>query len=302
MKYVMAQPAVPRFEWEVKVAVYSLLKLKIPEDDIVVLFSKHHLSVVDEIKKLGVSVHVYDDERYDFEYIPSLKPYLMYRYLEEDASRENETYFFMDSDVIVKEEPSANIEEYTRYDQRIWYGSNCNGYLNYDYIIQCKDGQKLLEEMVYIVGVSVDEIKLINSQNIGAQYIMTKPSKEYFHKVYIDSIKLWKYIKNKDTNLQKWTVEMWATLWNMIFFEIMPRISDDLEFAWATDSRLDWYENKIYHNAGVTEDMKDMFFKGDYINKDPFNEDFSHIDKGTASYEYTKLITEARDWLNESIK
>src|SRR5699024_9845902 len=78
-------------------------------------------------------------------------------------------------------------------------------------------------------------------------------------------------------------------------------VSEDLEFAWATDSMMKWYENKIYHNAGVTEDMKDMFFKGKYINKDPFNEDFSHINKDTASYEYTKLITEARDWLNESI-
>ena len=143
----------------------------------------------------------------------------------------------------------------------VWF--NCNGYLSYDYIIQCKDGQQILEDMAYIVGVSVEEIKLINSQNIGAQYIMTKPSKEYFHKVYIDSIKLWKYIKNKDTNLQKWTVEMWATLWNMIFFDIMPRISDDLEFTWATDSIEKWNKNKIYHNAGVTQDMKDMFFKGD---------------------------------------
>ena len=302
MKYVMAQPAVPRFEWEVKVAVYSLLKLRIPKEDIIILFSRHEETVVEKIKKLGVNVHTYQDERYDSEYIPSLKPYLMYRYLEGDISRENETYFFMDSDVIVREEPSINADEHTRYDQRIWYGSNCNGYLNYDYIIQCKNGQQILEDMAYIVGVSVEEIKLINSQNIGAQYIMIKPSKEYFHKVYIDSIKLWKYIKDKDTNLQKWTVEMWSTLWNMIFFGIMPRVSDDLEFTWATDSRTNWYDNKIYHNAGVTEDMKDMFFKGDYINKDPFNEDFSHINKDKASYEYTKLITEARDWLNESIK
>lgn len=302
MKYVMAQPSVVRFEWEVKVCIYGLLKAGVSKNDIIVLFSKHDNKVSDAIRDLGVNVHVYEDERYDFEYIPSLKPYLMYRYLEEDISRENETYFFMDSDVIVKEQPSIEGAEHTRYDQRIWYGSDCNGYLNYDYIVQCKNGQQILEDMAYIVGVSVEEIKLINNQCIGAQYVMTKPSKEYFHKVYIDSIKLWKYVKDKDTDLQKWTAEMWATLWNMIFFEIMPRISDDLEFTWATDSKSDWYKNKIYHNAGVTEDMKDMFFKGNYINKDPFNEDFSHIDKDKASYEYTKLITEARDWLNESIK
>src|SRR5699024_9079454 len=158
---------------------------------------RHEETVVEEIKKLGISVHTYQDERYDFEYIPSLKPYLMYRYLEEDVSRENETYFFMDSDVIVRKEPSAEGAEYTRYDIMIWYGYDCNGYHNYDYKIQCKDGQQILEDMAYIVGVTIEEIKLINSQNIGAQYIMTKPSKEYFHKVYIDSIKLWKYIKNR---------------------------------------------------------------------------------------------------------
>src|SRR5699024_12637212 len=61
-------------------------------------------------------------------------------------------------------------------------------------------------------------------------------------------------------------------------------------------------KNKIYHNAGVTQDMKDMFFKGDYINKDPFNEDFSHINRNKASYEYTKLITEAKDWIKKTIK
>src|SRR5699024_6264383 len=163
---------------------YSLLKLRIPKEDIIILFSRHEETVVEKIKKLGVNVHTYQDERYDSEYIPSLKPYLMYRYLEEDISRENETYFFMDNDDIIREQLSINSEDYTRYDQRIWYVSNCNGYLNYDYIIQCKDSQQILEDMAYIVGVSVEEVKLINEQCIGAQYIMTKPSKEYFHKVY----------------------------------------------------------------------------------------------------------------------
>ena len=297
MKYVMAQPAVPRFEWEVKVAIYGLLKTGVLKEDIIILFSRHEESVISEIKNIGVNVHVYSDDRVDFEYIPSLKPYLMHRYLEEDVSRENETYFFMDSDVIVKEQ--LEIDSHLR---GVWYGSDCGGYLNYDYIVQCDNGFNILKDMSEIVGVSIEDIKSMNNDSIGAQYIMSKPSSEYFKKVYEDSIKLWKYVKDKDTNLQKWTAEMWATLWNMPLFDVMPRAKKEMEFAWATDSRLDWYENKIYHNAGVTEDMKDMFFKGDYINKDPFNEDFSHIDKDTASYEYTKLITEARDWLNESIK
>ena len=297
MKYVMSQPAVLRFEWEIEVAIYALFKIGIAKEDIVILFSKHSDEVVKNIEKLGVNVHVYDDKRFDVSYIPSIKPYLMYRYLEEDISREDETYFFMDSDVIVKEQPE--IDGHLR---GVWYGSDCGGYLNYDYIVQCDNGFNILKDMSEIVGVSIEDIKSMNNDSIGAQYIINKPSPEYFKKVYEDSIKLWKYIKDKDTNYQKWCQEMVATLWNMPLFDVMPRAKKEMEFTWATDSIEKWNKNKIYHNAGVTEDMKDMFFKGDYINKDPFNEDFSHIDKNTASYEYTKLITEARDWLNESIK
>lgn len=297
MKYIMAQPAVVRFEWEVKVAIYGLLKAGILKEDIVILFSRHKESVISEIRNLGVNVHVYSDNRVDFEYIPSLKPYLMHRYLEEDVSRENETYFFMDSDVIVKEQPETD-----SYLRGVWYGSDCGGYLNYDYIVQCDNGFNILKDMSEIVGVSIEDIKSMNNNSIGAQYIISQPSSEYFKKVYEDSIKLWKYIKDKDTNYQKWCQEMVATLWNMPLFDVMPRAKKEMEFTWATDSIEKWNKNKIYHNAGVTNDMKDMFFKGNYVNKDPFNEDFSYVDKNKASYEYTKLITEARDWLNESIK
>ena len=297
MKYVMSQPAVLRFEWEIEVAIYALFKIGIAKEDIVILFSKHSDEVVKNIEKLGVNVHVYDDKRFDVSYIPSIKPYLMYRYLEEDRLREKETYFFMDSDVIVKEEIKINNPS-----EGVWYGSDCGGYLNYDYIVQCDNGFNILKDMSEIVGVSIEDIKSMNNDSIGAQYIISKPSSEYFKKVYEDSIKLWKYIKDKDTNYQKWCQEMVATLWNMPLFDVMPRAKKEMEFTWATDSIEKWNENKIYHNAGVTQDMKDMFFKGDYINKDPFNEDFSHVNKDKASYEYTKLITEAKDWLNESIK
>ena len=295
MKYVMSQPAVLRFEWEIEVAIYALFKIGIAKEDIVILFSKHSDEVVKNIEKLGVNVHVYDDKRFDVSYIPSIKPYLMYRYLEEDRLREKETYFFMDSDVIVKEEIKINNPS-----EGVWYGSDCGGYLNYDYIVQCDNGFNILKDMSEIVGVSIEDIKSMNNDSIGAQYIISKPSSEYFKKVYEDSIKLWKYIKDKDTNYQKWCQEMVATLWNMPLFDVMPRAKKEMEFTWATDSIEKWNENKIYHNAGVTQDMKDMFFKGDYINKDPFNEDFSHVNKDKASYEYTKLITEAKDWFKKT--
>lgn len=295
MKYIMCQPAIDRFEWEVQVAIYGLLKAGVHKEDIVILFSRHEESVVSEIQNLGVNVHSYEDKREDTSYIPSLKPYLMYRYLDEDKTREDEIYFFMDSDVIVRQQPETRW--WNRDDQMIWYGSNCNGYLNYDYIIQCENGKQLLEDMTYIVGISPEEVKLINNNCIGAQYLLGRPKAEYFSKVYKDSIKLWNYIKDKDTNLQKWTAEMWATLWNMVYFDIMPQIVTDLDFTWATDDIDLWYQNKIYHNAGVTDEMTDMFFKGSYVNRTPFNKDYSFVNKNKAVYKYVELIKETEDWL-----
>ena len=293
MKYVMSQPAVLRFEWEIEVAIYALFKIGIAKEDIVILFSKRSDEVVKNIEKLGVNVHVYDDKRFDVSYIPSIKPYLMYRYLEEDRSRENETYFFMDSDVIVNEVPNVESTKDT------WYGSNCNGYLNYDYIIQCKNGKQILEDMCYIVGVSVEEVKQINNNSIGAQYIMCKPKSEYFKKVYEDSIRLWIYVKDLDTNLQKWTAEMWSTLWCMIPFGVMPKVSEDMDFTWATDGVSEWDERKIFHNAGVTQDRKELFFKGTYTNSTPYEVDINDYSKDFASYRYVELIHETKQFLNK---
>ena len=216
----MSQPAVLRFEWEIEVAIYALFKIGIAKEDIVILFSKHSNEVVKNIEKLGVNVHVYDDKRFNVSYIPSIKPYLMYRYLEEDRLREKETYFFMDSGVIVKEEIKINNPS-----EGVWYGSDCGGYLNYDYTAQCEDGQQLIKDMAEIVGISIDDVKRINKNSIGAQYIMSNPTSEYFKKVYEDSIKLWLYVKDRQTNYQKWCQEMVATLWNMPYFEKMPIVS-----------------------------------------------------------------------------
>lgn len=293
MKYIMAQPAVQRFEWEVQVAVYGMLKAGIKPEDIVVLFTKHNNLVVDKIKELNVNVHVYEDERDDLVYIPSVKPYLMYRYLDEDKEREKETYFFMDSDVIIREIP-----EVKGYSDSVWYGSNCNGYLNYDYIAQCRNGQEILNKMADIVGITVDDIKSINDNCIGAQYIMGQPTARYFEKVYKDSITLYHKLRVIDSNFQIWAVEMNSTLLNMLYFNITPKVSDELRFTWATDPVEKWYENKIFHNAGINQDMYDSFFKGKYINESPFDDDLSFVNKNKATFKYTEMVLETKDWLN----
>lgn len=286
MKFILCQPAIKRFEWELEVCLTNLKSKGI--DDIILLFSRYDDSIPLYLsKKYGVEVHVYEDLREDKEYIPSIKPYLWWQFLKENPSAGNETYFYMDSDVIFREVPGFSK---TPANEEHWYGSNCNGYLNYDYILQCKNGETILQEMSSIVGVSMNRIKSINENSIGAQYVIASPTAEYWQKVYEDSNKLWQYFKTLDTTLQIWTAEMWSTLWNMLYFGIYPRASEELEFCWATDDMHRWYETKIMHNAGVCDDMERLFFKGKYVETSPFDDELSYVDEKKVSKKYVEAI------------
>lgn len=295
MKYIMAQPAVLRFEWELKVCIHNLLNIGIDKSDIIILFSEHEVQVPFNIRSLGVNVHVYKDDRDFTGYIASLKPYLMYRYLEENVDRENEIYFFMDSDVIFRERID---EELFKKNKTIFYGSDVGSYLNYDYIVNCKNGEELLKDMCEIVGIDSEKVKSVNENTIGAQYIMNKPTAQYFKKVYEDSNSLWIYLKDYETDFQKWVCEMISTFFNMLYFKINPTVHNELDFSWATDSIDKWKECKIYHNAGVTEDRDDLFFKGAYTKKTPFNEGHYYINEEFNSYNYVLEIRKTIEWLN----
>ena len=83
---------------------------------------------------------------------------------------------------------------------------------------------------------------------------------------------------------------MWSQIWNMPLFGYKPVVSKEFEFAWATDPIENWEKCKIYHNAGVTEDREDLFFKGKYVHETPFNDDLSFVNKDFCSYKYVEAI------------
>lgn len=252
------------------------------------LFSEHDSSIpIYFEEKYNVEVHVYKDDRDDKEYIPSIKPYLWWRYLEEDSSRENERYFYFDSDVILNKR--INLRKLPSKDD-VWYCSDCNGYLNLDYIRSCKNGNKILNEMARIINVTVESLETINSNSGGAQWVLKNPTAEYWQKVYRDSNRLCSYFNTVDTNLQKWTAEMWAQLWNMMYFNIGPKVHHELDFCFATDPIENLKSVKILHNAGVTKQDTDLFFKGEYVNKEPFGEDLSFVDQSKCSAAYVQAI------------
>jgi hypothetical protein len=171
-----------------------------------------------------------------------------------------------------------------------WLCSNTLSYISVDYIKQCEHGEEILKRMADIVGVTLASLETINRNSGGAQWIISHPSAEYWRKVYVDSNRLWQYLQTVDSDIQKWTAEMWSQLWNMMYFNIGPVISDELDFCWATDPVKRWNETKIMHNSGVTGDMHDLFFKGKYTDRVPFGDDLSFVNKLKCSYKYAQAV------------
>lgn len=281
----MCQPAIDRFKWELEISLTRMISLGIT--DIVVLLTDDDRSISSYIRrKYGVEVHSYSDRRKDFSYIPSIKPYLWAKYLQEDRTREKGVYFYLDSDVIFREVPSIV------QNGDIWYGSNCESYLGLEYIDS--HGPNLVESMCNVMGIDPTIIRS-NNPVCGAQWVIENPTFEYWLKVYEDSIKLYRYLSRlEDCDIQIWTAEMWAQLWNVYHFGKTTEVHSELDFCWATDDVEEYYKTKIYHNAGVLETDKDLFFKGQYVNKSPFNDDLSFVNPNKASIKYVEAIRQVK--------
>jgi hypothetical protein len=160
--------------------------------------------------------------------------------------------------------------------------------------------------MCRIVGILPDCI-IKNDRNCGgAQYVFNHPSTtnpEFWEKVLNDCVLLYNYMQATLTEvspnhpIQAWTADMWALLWNLWLFDANTEISNELSFSWPSSGISEWNSHKIFHNAGVTADNKDMFYKGNYLNEFPFDHDHSYVNPQLCSSEYVKEFEGAKKLL-----
>ncbi|MCI3861076.1 hypothetical protein V6B05_07365 [Lactococcus garvieae] len=282
MKYLFAQPAKKRFAWELRTAIKSLTDLGVKKSDIVLLFAEEDQSVVNDFS--DYDIHVYPDERFDKSYIPSIRPYLWWKFLSEDEGREQETYVYLDSDTVVLDLSIFNL----RPTKSRWYCSDTVGYLGYRYIQSVTNSQIVFEAMTEAIKVPQPWIESIEKNSGGAQWVIKSPKAGYWHDVYVNSIVLYRALEPLDTSLQKWTAEMWAQLWTLYHYGVTPKVHTALNFAWSIDDDLG--DRKIIHNAGVTDDSV-LFFKGKYQDIPPFSD--LEQNSGKVSDIYVSKVKEA---------
>lgn len=253
--------------------------------EVVLLFAEHDFTVpVSFRNRPGVSVHVYD-RPYD-EYLPSVRPYLLWQYLSENPARERETYFYIDSDIIFREWPRLSVVS-----KKSVLGSDCSGYIALPYLNQCVRGPEIAAKMAEICGVSLADMEGV--PGIGAHLVLAAPTATFWQRSYYDSLAIHEYLKTlgDSTNVQKWTAEMWAQFFGWRREGKTLMVSDELDFCLSTDPIHRWDEVKILHNAGVLATQShEMFFKGQYVNYTPFGRDLSWVSQEKCSYRYVQAI------------
>lgn len=255
---------------------------------VVLLFTRHDDRVVEHLKGRypEVEIHVYED-RPDQRYISSVRGWLWYKYLVEDRSREKETYFYIDSDIIFRELPDLSKIKPTA---RVWYGANCAGYLDYDYLSTRTEGKFIIQGLANLAGITEEDVKKI--PGAGAQWVIAEPTAEFWEATYRLGNAMWMWLKPIKSDIQKWTAEMWANLYAMKKFGITVKIHHEIDHCTPTDNVQMWDVVKILHNAGVPAENSITFYKGKYDVRTPFNDDLSYVRKDKASIKYVQAIKE----------
>jgi hypothetical protein len=303
LRYISVQPATDYYAWQVEVMINNFIKNGINPNYIDIIYSISNEKTPESWKILRnhyntVRFFGYPDTRNSSVYISSVRPHILEKHFKEHPYLSDEVIFYHDCDMIFTQPP--NWDHLLNDD--IWYLSDTKFYISADYIKSKKYG--IYERMCEIVDIdpTIPE-KYNDTSSGGAQYIMKNIDHTFWKKVYDDSESLYQFFLDHLKvfpqgclggyhPIQKWTADMWAVLWNAWYFEHDSKVVPEMDFAWPTQPIDRWEKHTIFHNAGVNNDKEDMFFKGAYINKFPYDIKLEQFSGEKCSYKYVKEILE----------
>jgi hypothetical protein len=300
LRYICCQPANSYYTWQIEVLINNFIKMGVNGNHMDIVCGIDDDIVPTEWRKLQqgypyIRFFFYNDTRVDKSYIPSIYFNLMKQHIVARPEIQDDVLFMHDCDIILTKPPKFDI----MIGDNSWYLSDTNSYINYDYIIGKGDG--IYKKMCDIIGIDPLIPKLMNSNSGGAQYIVKNTTYKFWDKVEKDSVELYKMFTEAEKSwdkdfypIQKWTSGMWSFLWNAWYFGNETIVDKRLNFTWSTNQIKDIDEVSILHNAGVTCACDGLFFKGNYTNKLPYNENLE-IDKNRASYYYWQEICETAE-------
>jgi hypothetical protein len=322
--FISAQPDCVYFHWQVELYLYQFSKCGI-RDHCYVLFGYNDNPsdyALDLAKKYKGRIFFYKDERNPDEkvYIPSIRPHILKKFFK-DYPELGKNVFYHDSDIFIVKLPDFEL----MLNDDIGYLSDTVGYIGYNYLADCSKRYKdrhthlqdldLVKKMCECFDISEELVKDNQLNSGGAQYLLKNIDSTFWEDVEKNTNKLYKMFKIYesaypiDHHVQSWATDMWGVLWTYWKCGKKTVLHKDLEFSWAMNPSSEYYNKKIFHLAGVTEENrltgnfpgKEKFLKSRYMNTnvlvDYYNNPtiFDKIDEASASNEYINILKEYVD-------
>ena len=311
MKYICVQPRLLYYAWQVEVMINNFLSNGIPPEDIQILAaynlnddtsSPANIEVWHRLIQHynRVEFYFYEDTRVQpIKYVSSVRPNILKQHYWKHPELSKEAIFYHDCDIVFTKPTDFT----PLLNDSVWYVSDTNSYINYDYINS--KGHGIYDKMCQIIGIDRNIPIQNNRHSGGAQYIIKNVNYAFWDKVERDSEELFYQINRINNEIKKespkyhelqiWCADMWAVLWNGWFFGHDIKVTPELDFCWATDGINKWNECSRYHNAGAVSSNHGYFYKADYMNQLPYNMALENISNAFASYNYVKELVKLKN-------
>lgn len=314
MIFITAQPDTIYFHWQVELYMYQFAKHGIAHR-CYALFGYQGDGPSEYAKQLAKRYNVFsykdsrDTHASNF-YIPSIRPHLLKQFFTQFPEL-GRTVFYHDSDIFLVTLPK--FENLLSDDYA--YLSDTMSYINHSYIKVCGKRYKdvypeltdddILKKMCACANISEEILQTNDLNSGGAQYLLKGITSKFWEDIETTSNNLFTMLKEYEIrypihhHIQSWTADMWAVLWTYWKHGKQTRISQELEFSWATDGFDRYNRLPIFHLAGITDETSaNAFYKGNYTFKNVFQEYildrtiFDNVSKDSATYGYVNVIKE----------
>jgi hypothetical protein len=292
LKFLQCCPDDTYYTWQVHLWLESLREIGHSDKAVSLIFTPHNRVVNDKWKQImelypESEFHFYHDTQNDVSkflgiYIPVLRPYVLWKYFQENPENSGNAIFYCDSDILFTKD--FKIDHLLEDD--VCYLSDTISYIAASYFdskvkdvlpekLELYKTRDILGEITSIIGIS-REIAVANNINSGgAQYLLKDVDSKFWNKVMNDCITIRLYLQNvnreffeeENKGFQSWCADMWAVLWNLWLKNKETKVVDELNFAWSTDPIDKLKTHPILHNAGVTGSIMNgvpMFYKATY--------------------------------------
>lgn len=322
--FISAQPDELHFVWQTQVYLRNYQSLGIPMPHCVALFgvqpgatpSTELTALLAEFPEADLRILEDTRDAAGRAYPPSIQPHLIGKALLQSPQWEGALSFFQDCDIAFRRLP--DFDRMLREHPRACLLSDTINYIGYEHLHQCCEHiraerpevpeDELIHKMCAIVGIDIEVVRRNEACSGGAQYLLQGVGRDYWQKVYQDSIAIRQLFdeylgglglaKPPGDYVQIWTAGMWAYLWNLWRSEHRTVVHPEMNFLFGNAASDE--PGAILHMAGLHDDLKHSHYdKLDWVTLNPVHVLqrqaylFDHLPETSVAREYADLIHQA---------